>query len=110
MTAPEPSPAAEVEALAHILIRAGQGMHSNMACDVQRAQAHAVLAAGYVPPGASWTDEQVARVMLENEQLRAQVAAVRALAEKYARGRGGPIAKRIRAALDSAAPEDGEGS
>jgi hypothetical protein len=35
----------------------------------------------------------------ENSHLRAQIERVRALADEYASGRGGPTAKRIRAAL-----------
>jgi hypothetical protein len=58
---------------------------------------------------ASAVDAEFGRMKRERDSARellelrdAQVERVRALADEYARGRGGPTAKRIRAALDGA--------
>lgn len=45
-------------------------------------------------------DEDMPRLIAALRESRAQVASVRALADRYARGRGGPAAARILAALD----------
>lgn len=42
----------------------------------------------------------MARLERERDEARAQIERVRALADEYARGRGGPTARRIREALD----------
>lgn len=53
-------------------------------------------------------DAEIARLREFHDHYRAQVERVRALADEYARGRGGPTARRIREALDGPTNETEE--
>lgn len=52
------------------------------------------------PAGPGTSELVVAALRLDLANANAAIGRVRALADEYAQGRGGPTAKRIRAALD----------